>query len=59
MKAVPTGGYTLYSWESIPSGAWLNAKYLSRYESKGKTLTISGNSPMQLQLQVIPAESQK
>ena len=34
------GGYKLFAWSSIPSGAYFNATFLSRYEDGGKPVNI-------------------
>jgi hypothetical protein len=35
LSGLPPGRYTLYSWESIPPGAYQNAEFLSKYAERG------------------------
>jgi hypothetical protein len=36
---VTPGEYKLFSWRSIPDGAWTNAEYLARYMERGTSVT--------------------
>jgi hypothetical protein len=38
---VTPGEYRLFSWESIPDGAWTNAEYLAPYMERGTSVTAT------------------
>jgi hypothetical protein len=54
LKGVSPGPYTIFAWESVPSGAWQNAEFLSRYEARGHQINLSATSVAEVQLNVIP-----
>jgi hypothetical protein len=38
---VAPGNYKVFAWESIEEGAWRNAEFITRYEDRGKPLTLA------------------
>lgn len=36
--SVSPGDYKVFSWRSIPEGAWTNAEYISKYEDRGQAV---------------------
>jgi hypothetical protein len=56
--SVAPGEYKLFSWESVPTGAYQDADYLHPFEDKGKVLTIGKGGSQQAQITVIPAMTQ-
>jgi hypothetical protein len=54
IRGVPPGPYTIFAWESVPPGAWQNAEFLSRYEARGRPISVGAGSAGEVQLNVIP-----
>jgi hypothetical protein len=44
IASVAPGEYKLFAWSVVPSGAWFNATFLSRFEDKGTHVTVSRQS---------------
>jgi len=38
---IAPGTYKLFAWESLPTGAEQNAEFISKYESRGVSVTVS------------------
>jgi len=59
ISAVPPGDYTLFAWQdvfSIPTTAYMNAEFLSKYESRGKTVSAAAGVSPSAQLTVLPPD---
>jgi len=41
---IPPGEYKLFAWESLPSGADASREFMSRYEGRGRSVTITAGS---------------
>ena len=54
-RAAP-GGYKLFAWETVPGGAFYNSRFISRFEDRGRTLTLGEKTTTTEQVAVIPAE---
>jgi hypothetical protein len=54
IAGVPPGEYKLFAWEDIPDFAYENAEFLSNYESRGQTITLSSGGRLSVQLKPIP-----
>jgi hypothetical protein len=57
MKGVPTGGYTLFAWQSLPATAWMNPDFLAKYENRGRPVLVTQGSLTNVQLGQIPDDS--
>jgi hypothetical protein len=51
---IPPGDYKLFAWASLTAGAWGNALFLQRFESRGTPLTITEGTVQTVPLTVIP-----
>ncbi|HET9131503.1 MAG TPA: hypothetical protein VFO86_11170, partial [Terriglobia bacterium] len=40
ISGVPPGVYQLFAWQSIPTSAWLNPEYMSRWEGRGQVVSV-------------------
>jgi hypothetical protein len=40
IRGVPPGDYGVLAWEDVPEGAWLNAEFLSDFETRMERLHI-------------------
>jgi hypothetical protein len=40
IRSIIPGEYKLFAWPDVASGAYFNAKFLSRYEDRGKAVTV-------------------
>jgi protocatechuate 3,4-dioxygenase beta subunit len=56
MNNVAPGEYKVFAWESVPNTAYMNASFMEKYESRGRTITISQGSNLNFDVTVIPAE---
>jgi protocatechuate 3,4-dioxygenase beta subunit len=57
IRGIAPGQYTIYAWENVYNNAWLNARYLSHFETRGRPLTIGTTPPPELQLDAIATEN--
>jgi hypothetical protein len=58
IKGVPPGQYTIYAWESVLPSAWMNADFLGKYDGRGRPLLVERQSNPQIQIDVIPLETE-
>jgi hypothetical protein len=54
IQNVPPGDFKVLAWESVLPTAWMNAKFLEKYEDRARRYTISGGAPQDLQITAIP-----
>jgi hypothetical protein len=54
IKGVPVGEFTLFAWENVASGAWMNTQFLTAYQDKGHPLNVISGSRNEVQLDLIP-----
>jgi hypothetical protein len=57
ITAVPPGEYKLFAWRSVfsvPATAYMNADFLSKYESRGQPLSIGAGGSPAVELTLIP-----
>jgi hypothetical protein len=61
ISGVAPGDYKLFAWEAVPNTAWLNSEFLSPYEGRGLSVTVSasGTTPATIDLKLIPKETEK
>jgi hypothetical protein len=43
LKAIAPGEYTVYAWDQVEPGAWLDPEFLAKFETKGKSVTVKDN----------------
>jgi len=55
MRNVAPGDYTLFAWEQIERGAYMDPDFLGQYEDRGKAVHVEEDGHLSLQLDVIPA----
>jgi hypothetical protein len=55
ITGVRPGEYTIYAWETLESGAYLDRDFVKRHESAGKRVTIRSNDHQTLELQAVPS----
>jgi protocatechuate 3,4-dioxygenase beta subunit len=55
MRNIAPGDYTLFAWEQIESGAYMDPDFLGQYEDRGKAVHIEEGGHSTVQLEVIPA----
>ncbi len=56
LRGVAPGDYTLYAWEDVEQGAWLDPEFLKKYSSQAKPVTVRESGREALQLKQIPVE---
>jgi len=52
---VPPGRYKLFAWEDIPAGAYQYPDFIRRYEDRGVSITVNGNSAVTADTRLIPS----
>jgi hypothetical protein len=55
MRNVAPGDYTLFAWEQIERGAYMDPDFLGQYEDQGKAVHVEEGGQLSVQLDVIPA----
>jgi hypothetical protein len=55
MRNVVPGDYTLFAWEQIERGAYMDPDFLGQYEDRGKAVHVEEGGHSSVQLDVIPA----
>jgi hypothetical protein len=55
IRGVVPGSYTAFAWEAVPPGAYQNAEFLGKYQSRGRALNVQPQSRNDVQLDLIPA----
>ena len=53
IRGIHPGLYSLFAWESVPSGAYLNSVFLTKYESRGFVVNVVQQSKNTAELRVI------
>jgi protocatechuate 3,4-dioxygenase beta subunit len=59
IKGIAPGGYKLFAWEEVESGACQDPEFLKVFEALGEPRAIRERSRESAQLKVIPAEGKK
>jgi hypothetical protein len=55
LRNVTPGDYTLFAWEQIERGAYMDPDFLGQYEDRGKAVHVEEGGRVSVQLEVIPA----
>jgi protocatechuate 3,4-dioxygenase beta subunit len=58
-KSVAPGEYKVYAWEDVESTAWMDPEFMKPLDGKGEPVTLGESAQVNVQVTVIPAESQK
>jgi hypothetical protein len=53
LNAVAPGDYSLFAWDDVEPGAWLNADYMRSYESRGRFVRVGENGNETVELNVM------
>jgi hypothetical protein len=53
IRGVAPGAYTIYAWESVLPGAFQNAEFLEKYQSRGRPVNVQGGTRSEIQLDLI------
>jgi len=53
IRAVAPGAYTAFAWESVLPGAYQNAEFLEKYQSRGRSVTVQAANRTEIQLDLI------
>jgi hypothetical protein len=48
------GQYKLFAWDSVPTGAWMNAEFIAKVEERGTAVTVNAGARQSAQLKLIP-----
>jgi hypothetical protein len=54
MRNVIPGDYTLFAWEQIERGAYMDPDFLGQYEDRGKAVHVEESGHLNVQLDIIP-----
>jgi 5-hydroxyisourate hydrolase-like protein (transthyretin family) len=57
-KSVIPGEYKAYAWEDVEASAWLDRDFMQPFEDKGEPVTVGENARANVQVNLIPADSQ-
>jgi len=53
-RAIPPGGYKVFSWEALQPSAYHHEEILSKYETQGRPVRIQEASKITVDLKIIP-----
>jgi len=57
LNNVPPGEYKVFAWEYVPNTAYMNAAFMEKYESRGRSITVApGLAPNTVDVTLIPVE---
>jgi hypothetical protein len=56
LRGVAPGQYTVFAWEYVLTGAWQNADFIAKNESRGRPVTVVPQGHAVLELDLIRAE---
>ena len=49
------GQYKLFAWDGVPTGAWMNADFIAKFEERGTAVTVNAGVRQSAQVKLIPA----
>ena len=58
-KSVVPGEYKVYAWEDVESTAWMDPEFMKPLEDMGESVTVGESGQASVQVNLIPAESEK
>ncbi len=53
LQGIPPGNYSLFAWEQIDNGAYMDPEFLRSYEDRGKAVEVDPRSRMTVNLDLI------
>jgi hypothetical protein len=53
IRGVAPGAYTALAWESVLPGAFQNAEFLDKFQSRGRALNVQAGTRSEVQLDLI------
>jgi hypothetical protein len=56
INAIPPGDYTIYAWDNVETGAWQDPEFLSRFQNKGKNISIKEKDAVTAELELLKVE---
>jgi 5-hydroxyisourate hydrolase-like protein (transthyretin family) len=56
MPNVPPGEYKVFSWEAIDNASYFDPDVLKQHEQQGKAIRVTENSPLDVEVKLIPAQ---
>lgn len=56
IRAVAPGLYKVFAWESVPTGAYQNAAFISKYETQGQSITVNASTTTSSSITAIPQD---
>jgi len=56
LQSIPPGNYSLFVWEQIDNGAYMDPEFLRSYEDRGKTAQVDPRSRVHVDLELIPTK---
>jgi hypothetical protein len=59
IKGIAPGGYKLFAWEELESGASQDSEFLKTFEAQGQPIAIQESRAESAQLKLIPTEAKK
>jgi len=57
IRGVAPENYRLFAWQRVPPGAYFNERFLSKYEDRGRAVSIGQASTLNVTINAIPAEA--
>jgi 5-hydroxyisourate hydrolase-like protein (transthyretin family) len=58
-KSVAPGKYKVYAWEDVEPTAWMDSEFMKLLLGKGETVTVEESGRAEVEVTVIPANSEK
>jgi Carboxypeptidase regulatory-like domain len=55
IRGITPGDYTLFAWETVEHGAYMDPDFLRPYKDRGKPIHVDEGSKLNSQLELIPA----
>ncbi len=54
IMGIAPGGYSVYSWESVPGDAWLNREFMARFDNRGQPVSVTQGKTINANVTLIP-----
>jgi Carboxypeptidase regulatory-like domain len=56
LQGIPPGNYSMFAWEQIDNGAYMDPEFLRSYEDRGRTAQVDPQGRMNVDLDLIPTK---
>jgi hypothetical protein len=53
LQGLTPGNYTLFAWQEVENGSWLNAEFMRNLEERGRAVVVLEGSARRVELQAI------